>query len=337
MNRDEILYYLKTSGTDEELFQKADEVRKKHCGDEVHIRGIIEFSSYCCRNCLYCGLRKDNNNLNRYRMDEEEIIGLALQITSFGIKTIVLQSGDDFYFTQSMLCRIIERIKEHADVAITLSVGERPFEDYRAFKLSGADRYLLKHETASEELYKKFHPYQYLKHRIRTLEYLRETGYQIGTGNIVGLPGQSINDLYADILLLKELDTDMLSIGLFIPQHDTPLSQVPQGDLSLALRVLALARIVTRDSHMPVTTAIATADPERGLFRGLKTGVNVIMPDFTPDRHRKDYTIYDNKAHITLEKAKETILKAKRVISSHKGDSLKYSPIKFSKSVGSRK
>ncbi len=333
MNRDEILYYLKTSGTDEELFQKADEVRKKHCGDEVHIRGIIEFSSYCCRNCLYCGLRKDNNNLNRYRMDEEEIIGLALQITSFGIKTIVLQSGDDFYFTQSMLCRIIERIKEHADVAITLSVGERPFEDYRAFKLAGADRYLLKHETASEALYKKFHPYQYLKHRIRTLEYLRETGYQIGTGNIVGLPGQSIDDLYADILLLKELDTDMLSIGLFIPQHDTPLSQVPQGDLSLAVRVLALARIVTRNSHMPVTTAIATADPERGLFRGLKTGVNVIMPDFTPDRHRKDYTIYDNKAHITLEKAKETIQKANRMISSHKGDSLKHSPTKISKSV----
>ncbi len=329
MDRDEILYYLQTSATDEELFQKADKVRKKHCGDEVHIRGIIEFSSYCCRNCLYCGLRKDNKNLNRYRMDEEEIIDLALQIISFGIRTIVLQSGDDFYFTQSMLCRVIERIKDHADVAITLSVGERPFEDYRAFKFAGADRYLLKHETASEELYKKFHPRQYLKHRIRTLKFLRETGYQIGTGNIVGLPGQSINDLCADILLLKELDTDMLSVGLFIPQHDTPLSQAPQGNLSLALKVLALARIVTRNSHIPVTTAIATADSEMGLFRGLKTGANVIMPDFTPDRHRKDYTIYDNKAHITLEKAKETILKAERIISSYKGDSIKHSPIKI--------
>ncbi len=322
MDRDEILHYLKTPGTDEELFRKADETRKKHCGDEVHIRGIIEFSNYCCRNCLYCGLRRDNINLNRYRMNEEEIVDLALQIMSFGVKTIVLQSGDDFFYTQFMICRVIERIKEHADVAITLSVGERPFEDYRTFKLAGADRYLLKHETANKELYKRLHPHQSLKHRIRILEYLRKTGYQIGAGNIVGLPGQGIDDLCEDILLLKELDADMSSVGLFIPQHDTPLSGAPRGDLSLTLRVLALARIATGNSHMPVTTAIATADPERGLFRGLKAGANVIMPDFTPDRHRKDYTIYDNKAHITLKNAKKTIQKANRTISSHKGDSL---------------
>jgi Biotin synthase and related enzymes len=255
-------------------------------------------------------------------MEEDEIVNLALHIASLGVKTIVLQSGDDFYYTQSMLYGIISQIKEKADVAITLSVGERPFEDYRAFKLAGADRYLLKHETASEELYKKLHPHQSLRKRLEILEYLRKTGYQIGPGNIVGLPGQSMEDLCADILLLKELDADMSSVGLFIPQHDTPLSEAPRGDLSLTLRVLALARIATRNSHMPVTTAIATADPERGLFRGLKAGANVIMPNFTPERHRKDYTIYDNKAHITLENAKETIQKAKRLISSHKGDSL---------------
>jgi len=324
MDRDEILYCLKTPGTDEELFRKADEARKKYCGDEAHIRGIIEFSSHCCRNCLYCGLRSGNKNLTRYRMEEEEIVSLALHIASLGVKTIVLQSGDDFHFTQSMLCRIIERVKKHADAAITLSVGERPLEDYRAFKLAGADRCLLKHETANEELYNKLHPNQSLKHRIRILEYLRETGYQTGAGNIVGLPGQSMEDICADILLLKELDTDMLSVGLFIPQHDTPLSQAPRGDLSLTLRTLALARIATRNSHMPVTTAIATAAPERGLFRGLKAGANVIMPDFTPDRHRKDYTIYDNKTHITLKKAIEAIKKSGRIISSGKGNSLKY-------------
>lgn len=241
MDRDEILYYLKTSDTGEELFQKADEVRKKHCGDEVHIRGIIEFSNHCCRNCLYCGLRKNNGNLNRYRIKEDEIVSLALYIASLGVKTIVLQSGDDFFYTQSMICRIIERIKEHADVAITLSVGERPFEDHRAFKLAGADRYLLKHETANEELYKKLHPHQSLRIRLEILEYLRKTGYQIGAGNIVGLPGQTMDDLCADILLLKELDADMSSVGLFISQRDTPLSQFLRGDLSLALRVLALA------------------------------------------------------------------------------------------------
>ena len=325
MDRDEILYYLKTPGTDEELFLKADETRKKHCGDEVHIRGIIEFSNHCCRNCLYCGLRRENENLNRYRMDEEEIINLAFKITSSGIRTIVLQSGDDFFYTQSMICRIISQIKEKADVAITLSIGERPLDDYRTFRLAGADRYLLKHETANEELYKKLHPDQSLKKRLEILKYLRKTGYQIGSGNIVGLPGQGMEDLCADILLLKELDADMSSVGLFIPQHDTPLSGAPRGDLSLALRALALARIATRDSHMPVTTAIATADPGRGLLRGLKAGANVIMPDFTPTPYRKEYAIYDNKTQITPGRAKEAISVARRTVANTRGDSLKQS------------
>ncbi len=323
MDRDEILHYLNASDRDGELFQKADDVRKEQCGDEVHIRGIIEFSNYCCRSCLYCGLRRENKNLKRYRMEGDEIVELACRIASHGVRTIVLQSGDDFSYTRPMLCRIISQIKEKADVAITLSIGERPFDDYRAFKLAGADRYLLKHETASEELYKRLHPRQSLKNRLNTLEYLRKTGYQIGPGNIVGLPGQSMEDLCKDILLFKKLDPDMASVGPFISQKETPLSSSFRGGFLLTLKVLALTRIVTGNSHIPATTALATVNPGKGLFMGLSAGANVIMPDFTPHEYRKDYTIYDNKAHITLQKAKETILEVKRTISSHRGDSLK--------------
>lgn len=323
MDRDEILYYLKTSDENRELFKKSDEIRRIYCGADVHIRGIIEFSNHCCRDCLYCGLRRENGDLNRYRMDEDEIVALASRIASYGIKTIVLQSGDDFYYSQSMLCRIIARIKESSDVAITLSVGERPFEDYEAFRLAGADRYLLKHETANEELYKKLHPNQSLKNRLNILEYLKETDYQIGAGNIVGLPRQGMEDLCGDILMVKTLNADMASVGLFIPQNETPLSNHPRGSLPLALKVIALMRILTKNSHMPVTTAIATADPENGLLMGLNAGANVIMPDFTPPEYRKDYTIYDNKAHITLEKTKESIRQANRYVASNKGDSLK--------------
>ena len=323
MDRDEILYYLKTSGNDRELFQMANEIRKNQCGDEVHIRGIIEFSNHCCRSCLYCGLRRENRKLIRYRMEEDEIVELALYIASCGVKTIVLQSGDDFFYTQPIMCSIISRIKEKADIAITLSIGERPLDDYRAFRLAGADRYLLKHETASEELYRKFHPHQSLKNRLNMLEYLSKTGYQIGAGNIIGLPGQSTEDLCDDILFLKELDPDMAAVGPFIPQKDTPLAESLQGALSLTLKVLALTRIVTQNSHIPATTALATISPKKGQTMGLNAGANVIMPNFTPFQYRENYTIYDNKAHLTLERAKEIIQKANRIISSHKGDTLK--------------
>jgi len=299
-------------------------VRKDRCGDAVHVRGIIEFSNHCCRNCLYCGLRRDNRKLTRYRMGEDEIVERARWISSTGIRTIVLQSGDDFHYTGTMICRVIERIKEKDDVAVTLSLGERPFDDYRDFRVAGADRYLLKHETANGERYKSLHPGQSLEKRLRILAFLREIGYQIGAGNIVGLPGQTTEDLCKDILLLEKLDTDMASVGLFIPQHNTPLSHYPRGDIPTALRVLALVRIATQNSHMPVTTAIVTADPERGLMRGLKAGANVIMPDYTPDPYRKEYVIYDGKTQITLERTREAIRETGRRVATDRGDSLKH-------------
>lgn len=321
MDKKEILHYLKTSSKDKTLFRRADKIRKKYCGDEVHIRGIIEFSNYCCRSCLYCGLRKENKKLKRYRMNEDEIVELSLQIASCGVETIVLQSGDDFCYTCSMICNIIQRIKKEADVAITLSIGERPLDDYRTFRDAGADRYLLKHETANEKLYKRLHPGQSLKERLKILEHLKKLDYQTGVGNIVGLPWQTLEDLRADILFFKRFDPDMIGIGPFIPQKDIPLSTFPQGSFLLTLKVLALTRIATLNSHIPATTALATVEPD-GQFMGLKTGANVIMPDFTPFNYRKNYTIYDNKTHVTLEKAKETVFKAGRIVSTNKGHSL---------------
>jgi len=323
MDRDEILYLLSHAEHVTGLLRKSDAVRHTWCGDEVHIRGIIEFSNYCCRNCLYCGLRRDNRKITRYRMAEDDIIARAIEIAAHGIRTIVLQSGDDFYFTQAMLCRIVTRIKERTGVAVTLSVGERPFEDYAAFRQAGADRYLLKYETANETLYARLHPHHTLAGRLRILDYLRNLGFQTGTGNIVGLPGQTLNDLCSDILLLGELDTDMTSIGLFLPQQDTPLSGCPCGDVPLTLKVLALARMETRNSHMPVTTALVTANPEGGLADGLRAGANVIMPDFTPEQFRKDYAIYDNKVQITPANVKEAILTVHRKVAEGPGDTLK--------------
>ena len=306
------------------VFKRADDIRRIFCGDEVHIRGIIEFSNYCYRGCLYCGLRRGNKNVLRYRMLPDEIVELAKKTIQRGVRTIVLQSGDDFGFDQKMLCGIMGKIKQkNPAIAITLSIGERPLDDYRAFKDAGADRYLLKHETANHRLYERLHPGQTLKRRLGILEYLKKLGYQIGAGNIVGLPGQTLEDLADDILLLKDLDVDMAGIGPFIPKRDTPLKDFPRGSLELTLKVLGIARILTENSHLPATTALATLDPNEGQLLGFRAGANVIMPDFTPEHYRKSYTIYDNKARVDLERAKELIFKAGRLISNSKGDSLK--------------
>lgn len=323
MERDQVIKHLKE--TPLEILQgEADKIRKLYCGDKIYIRGIIEFSNYCCRSCLYCGLRKENKKLTRYRMTQQEIIQLANKIISYGVKTIVLQSGDDFGYSAEWLAGIIQQIKrENPGIAITLCVGERPFPDYQLWKQAGADRFLLKHETANPKLYEKLDPGQSFKHRIEILKYLRKLGYQIGAGNIVGLPGQTKEDLADDILLLKELDVDMAGIGPFIPQKDTLLAGHKPPKLSLVLKVLALARMVTKNAHLPATTALATLDPEKGQVLGLKSGCNVLMPDFTPEEYRKNYLIYDNKKKITLAETKKTIISARRKVCFGRGDPLK--------------
>lgn len=305
------------------LMQRADAVRRQYVGDEVHIRGIIEFSNHCCRHCLYCGLRCENKHIERYRMQPAEIIQLALQIAHQGVKTIVLQSGDDFSYTAETIASIIRTIKEEVDVAITLSLGERPFSDYELWRKAGADRYLMKHETANPALYAKLHPGKSLKERLSAILVLKNLGYEIGMGNIVGLPGQTLEDLAEDILLIREFQADMAGVGPFLPQKDTPLANYPPGKLELTLKVLALVRITSKDIHLPATTAMATIDPEKGQLLAFQAGANVIMPDFTPRNYGTKYAIYNDKAHVTYNQAKTLISKAGRKLGKGKGGSLK--------------
>jgi biotin synthase len=323
MNAPEILSYLTGCKRDKDLFQRADEIRKKYCGEKVHIRGIIEFSNHCRRNCAYCGLRRDNQKISRYRMSPEEIVSLALQIAGLGVGTIVLQSGDDFWYKRDIIASIIRQIKKQADVAITLSLGERPLDHYRLWREAGADRYLMRHETMNPGLYYRLHQGVPLKTRTGLIVQLKKMGYEIGVGNMVGLPGQEISDLVKDILFIKQLGADMAGIGPFIPQKDTPLAGFPSGSLESALKVLALIRITSRNIHLPATTAVATLDTENGLVSALKAGANVIMPDFTPPPYSQNYQIYSHKARVTLKKAKEAIMLADRKIGKGKGPSLK--------------
>lgn len=280
------------------LYRKADEIRKEYCGDEVHLRGIIEFSNNCEQDCPYCGLRISNLSLDRYRMSGDEILATAEHVYSAGMKTIVLQSGEDFEYNRSHITEIIKAIKSKLDVAITLSLGERNFGDYDQWKEAGADRYLLKHETANPELYEKFHQKQPLEERVQHLRYLKSIGFQTGSGNMIGLPGQTLEDIANDILLCRELDCDMVSISPFISSPDTPFKNVPNANLDLTLKALAVSRIVLKDVHIPATTALGTLD-EFGREKGLQVGANVIMPNFTPNPYRQNYKIYPDKKCIS--------------------------------------
>jgi len=300
LTREEIIALLSLDDADDiaRLVQAADEVRRECVGDDVHIRGLIEFSNNCAQNCLYCGLRRDNPDVHRYRMTGEEIVETAVGIAGKKIGTIVLQSGEDPWFTAERMAGIIHGIKSRADCAITLSIGERPYEDYRLMKEAGADRYLLRHETASPELYGRLHPDSQFESRRQCLIDLRELCYQVGAGCMVGLPGQTIEDLANDVEFLRRLDPDMIGIGPFIAHPNTPLAESPGGDLTLTLKMIAVVRLVTRNALMPATTAVGTID-EFGIEKALTAGANVVMPNYTPLEYRVYYEIYPNKRCIT--------------------------------------
>jgi biotin synthase len=298
LNREEIIQLLSLPGKySPELFAAADKVRKEQIGDEIFLRGIIEFSNHCDRNCLYCGLRKGNSKLSRYRMSEDEIIATAEEIKKTGIPTVVLQSGEDSFYSQDILCRLIERIQKETDLIITLSIGEYALKDYKAFQQAGANRYLLKHETASLELYKYLRPGCNWDNRLQCLRWLKELGFETGTGNMVGLPGQTLEILADDLLVMKYLDADMLGIGPFIAHSDTPLAGIDNDDLELVLRVIATARLITRNTNIPATTALATLHPQ-GRLQALQAGANVVMPDFTPDIYKNRYDIYPGRKDV---------------------------------------
>lgn len=273
----------------------ADWVRRRFMGDGVFLRGIIEFSSFCRNACAYCGLSRTNTHLERYRLTDEEILAAAENILQAGIRTIVLQSGEEDHLDPDWLGHIIAQIKARCDVAITLSVGERSRHEYGLWKQAGADRYLLKIETSDAALYEDLHPGMSFTNRIRCLRDLVDLGYQTGTGNLVGLKGQTIQSLVEDVLFFKKGNFDMLSVSPFIPHAQTPLGTEPAGDLAMTLKMTALARIVSKDAHIPATTAIGSFQGRDERPKALMAGANVLMPNFTPGPYRRQYEIYPHK------------------------------------------
>jgi biotin synthase len=300
LSRDEILYLLNLDTKDgfDRLIAAGDEVRRRYVGDEVHIRALVEFSNVCARHCNYCGLRAPNTNVERYRMSPDEIVELAVHLRAKGLMTLVLQSGEDPHYTGEMIADIVRRVKSAADMAITLCVGERSYEDYRMWKEAGADRYLLRHETASRELYRLLHPDSDFDNRMRCLHWLRELGYQVGAGCMVGMPHQTVEHMADDIEFYRDFQPDMAGIGPFIPHPDTPLAGFPAGTLEMTLKMVALTRIVTRNALLPATTAIGSID-DLGREKALEAGADVVMPNYTPLKYRVHYEIYPNKRCIS--------------------------------------
>jgi len=311
----------------ENLFNRADLIRKKYVGDEVHLRGLIEFSNICRKSCNYCGIRSGNSVITRYRMPVEEIILAADMAAGFGYKTIVLQSGEDPYYTADMLTGLIEQIKRESHVAITLSIGERGREEYQRLFNAGADRFLLRFETSNPSLYHSLHPDSDYNQRMQSLEWLKEIGYQVGSGIMIGLPGQTLEDLALDILKFKELELDMIGVGPYISHPDTPLAGSANGTADMTLKVVALTRIVTRNTHIPATTALATLRPADGREKALQVGANVVMPNVTPLKYRELYELYPDKICVN-EAADQSCIRQRifsvgRSISNGYGHSLK--------------
>lgn len=275
------------------LLKQADEVRHRYVGDEVHLRGLIEFSNICRNNCLYCGIRCGNGQVKRYRMDENELIETARRAAALGFKTIVMQSGEDMYYTKERMCRIIAEIKKF-DVAITLSIGERSYDDYKAFREAGADRYLMRIETTDKALYHKLDPHMSWDNRFNCLMQLKELGYELGSGIMVGLPEQTAESIADDLLFLQKIGVDMAGIGPFIPHPQTPLASAAGGTLSLALRTMAIMRLLLPDINIPATTAMESLHP-RGRLMALQSGANVVMPNVTEGEYRKLYELYPGK------------------------------------------
>lgn len=321
LNKKDIISLLNSDN--KELFKTADSIRKQYKGDYVHLRGLIEFSNICKCNCFYCGLRCDNNKIDRYRLSFEQILECVDIGVKNGLKTIVLQSGEDFFWNHNKLCELIKEIKEY-DVALTLSIGERSYDEYKAFKKAGADRYLLRIETTDKNLYQKFHPNMSFENRIQCLKNLKELGYETGTGCLVGLPNQSIESLADDILFFKSINADMVGIGPFIPHPETPLANANKNNFNLSLKVMAITRIILPDINIPATTAMETLHPE-GRMIALNSGANVVMPNITLDEAKQKYELYPNKTCINetsdncINSIKKKIISSGKIISNSKG------------------
>lgn len=308
LEKDDIVSLLSLVKIEEiqKLYDKADEIRKKFKGDDVHLRGIIEFSNYCDRLCTYCGLREKNKSLERYRIPVDEIVQMVKKAYNLGYRTVVLQSGEDYYYTVDMIQDIIKRIKAEVDIIITLSVGERTEKEYQQMKESGANRYLLKHETSDRELYRLLHPDMSFDNRINCLKVLKKLGFEVGSGIMIGLPGQTLESIADDLLLFRELQIDMIGMGPYIPHPGTPLYSIfeEKGHFSkdlnydleeMVYKVIAIARLINNNANIPATTALATTNPLQGRELALSRGANVLMPNVTDKKYRALYEIYPSK------------------------------------------
>lgn len=278
------------------LFRKAQAVRIQHYGHDVYVRGLIEFSNYCKNDCYYCGIRKSNSNAVRYRLTKEEILECCHLGYEIGYRTFVLQSGEDGWFTTERMADIVSAIHSRwPDCAITLSIGELSRESYQTLYDAGADRYLLRHETYDADHYRMLHPASLsAQHRQQCLWDLKEIGYQIGTGFMVGAPYQTVENLADDLLFLKKLNPHMVGIGPFIPHHDTQFAEEPAGTLELTLFLLGVIRLMLPKVLLPATTALGTISPT-GREKAILAGANVVMPNLSPTEVRKNYLLYDNK------------------------------------------
>lgn len=292
----ELKALLESPEPDMVLFQAADAMRRRVYGEDVYTRGLVEFTNYCRNNCLYCGIRRENTQVERYRLTGEQILQCCEAGYSLGYRTFVLQSGEDPYYTDERICRLVARIREkYPDCAITLSIGEKSRESYQKYFDAGANRYLLRHETADDELYRRWHPEEMnLSNRKRCLFDLKEIGYQVGAGFMVGAPYQTTEHLITDLRFLQTLDPDMIGIGPFIHQKDTPFGDFESGTLEMTLRLLAILRLMFPDALIPATTALGTIDPQ-GREKGFRAGANVVMPNLTPVFARENYLLYDEK------------------------------------------
>ncbi len=311
MNKQMLLNWLKETNPQslKKLWQLADETRKKNVGDEVHLRGLLEISNYCVRQCAYCGINSAQTKIERYQMTETEIMECVQKAVKFEYGTVVIQGGEDYGLTTEWIANIVQKIKHETSLAVTLSLGERPFEDLKTWRKAGADRYLLRFETSDSKLYKLIHPQAIKTNRDRfvILNELKQLGYEIGSGVMIGIPGQTYASLANDIYLFGKMDLDMIGVGPYIPHPNTPLGrgqftfdinsqdQVPNTE-EMTYKVVALTRLVCPHANIPSTTALASLNTINGRELGLTRGANVIMPNITPPVYRVKYEIYPNKA-----------------------------------------
>lgn len=296
LSDDELKILIESDEFNEPLAEAADIRRRENYGDKVYIRGLIEFTNFCRNNCYYCGIRRDNKKAERYRLTKDEILLCCDEGYRLGFRTFVMQGGEDPYYSDEMICDIVSKIKSrYPDCAVTLSIGEKPRESYKAFFDAGADRYLLRHETADPEHYGKLHPEAMsLENRKRCLFDLKEIGYQVGSGFMVGSPYQTTENLISDLHFLQKLQPDMIGIGPYITHADTPFAEFKSGDVMLTLRLVSILRLMFPYALIPSTTALGTIHPQ-GRELGLKAGANVVMPNLSPVSVRKLYSLYENK------------------------------------------